>query len=99
MAVAYEWIVELVGSDDDIIETDGHNSAAGALDYMRRVPADEGCRYDWGVTRNQGDDCQGLTDRQWAYVDNDALPATFDGGATIPARLRAELAKAIRGQK
>lgn len=90
MTVGYEWIVEVVDEDGDILDTTAWPTAREAVFHMAdKLP--DGHGYDFGLVRNDGDDVEGLADRQWAYVRNGALPDEFDGGAAIPKRLREEL--------
>lgn len=96
MPVTYEWVVEWVDANDDIEAVDHANTAAQAIKTMQDA-LDPGWRYEWGVVRNvwAKDDPDDLRDRQWAYVDDGKLPDEFDGGGKVPARLRAELRKAL----
>lgn len=96
MGTRYEWIVEEVDADLDVIDTCAWDTAADAARYMREhLPAD-GSHFEFGLTRNVGDDDVGLQDREWAYVEPPAhvLPERFDGGAAVPKRFIAELAAA-----
>lgn len=91
MSRAYEWVVEEVNADEDIVETDAYPTAAAALTHAHRRPA-PGCRFDVGLVLNIGDDDRGLQDRQWAYIDDAGfLPEQFDGGARVPQRFAKEL--------
>ena len=100
MAVAYEWIVEVVDDESlDIVDTTAWDTAADAVRVIRAAaPPFEGTHYEIALTRNTGDDDVGLQDRQWAYVEppNHTLPERFDGGAVVPRRFVDELAAATR---
>jgi hypothetical protein len=97
----YEWIVEqmdpeTVGTDDpEIMDTSAFDSLAEAKAFAA------GCDLPVviGLTRNVGNDAEGLIDRAWAYPDADGkLPEWFDygdgalTGAPVPARFQKELA-------
>lgn len=92
MATSYEWVVESLDDYDDITDTCAWSSCMDARAHMGRA-TERGERTALCLVRNVGNDVEGLTGRQWAYVDNGALPATFDGGAVIPARYRVEFAQ------
>jgi hypothetical protein len=100
--VAYEWVVETTTDDDfnDVEDCDFWDTAADCLRVME-TEAPEGHFYGFALVRNRYnplDECD-LQDRQYAYVENGALPDEFEDGAAIPARYRDELARAIGGAK
>lgn len=85
MAISYEWIVEEVDCHGDVQETSALNSLAEAKRQMESTPM-EGTHYSLGLTRNSGNQDEGILDRQWAYIENGILPKEFDGGAKVPKR-------------
>ena len=97
MTTHYEWIVEQVNADGDIIDTNAYDSASDAYHAMACAP-EHGCHYELGLTRNTGNNDAGLTGRSWAYVDKDGnLPANFtdgDANGAVPQRFHGELAGA-----
>ena len=78
----YEWFTEEIDSDGEILDIHFTPSA-------RSLPTSGNIRC--GLKRDDGDDHDGVRDRQLAYIVNGHLPATFDGGARIPIRFRTEL--------
>ncbi|MEI7892006.1 MAG: hypothetical protein WCI05_02880 [Myxococcales bacterium] len=93
MTVHYDWLVEVLEDDltddPDIIDTLTFMTLEGARDWIAFVRP---IHYRLGLVRDVGNDWNGLTDRQWAYVDADGtLPDTFDGGASIPKRFLKEI--------
>lgn len=88
----YEWIVEELEAngfaDPDIYDTHAFDNAIEAATFAK------GCTLPvrLGVTRNRGNEVEGLVDRQWAYPDETTgqLPERFDwgggetGGAKVP---------------
>jgi hypothetical protein len=49
------------------------------------------------LVRDVGTECDGVEDRQYAYVTEDwTLPAEFDGGARVPKRFHAQLAAFVK---
>ena len=98
-AIYYEWIVEqmdptTVGSGDpEVLDT----SAFDTLAEAKRFAAQCDEPVVLGLTRNVGDDAEGLIDRAWAYPDAEGkLPEWFDygdgaqSGAPVPARFHKE---------
>jgi len=77
------WIVEETDDIGDILSTT----------EMDRVPARLLPDERLALVRDEGNEEEWVTDRQWAYVTNGQLPDEFDGGGKIPARFRTELRK------
>jgi len=75
MATVYEWVVETVDSDGDIIDSN-FNEKLSELD-----PDDLS---HLALVRNQGNEPEGLTDRLWAYVTNGILPEVFSDSSGTP---------------
>lgn len=93
--ICYEWIVEELeggGSDPDIIDTNDYPTLAEARSHADSI-INRGGFARIGLVCNVGNGWDGLTDRQWAYLDADgALPDKFDYGASIPRRFFKEAA-------
>lgn len=99
--VDYEWDCESVDEHDDVID---HNH--GELDYVliqAEQEPDPGQRFEVVLVRDVHEFVDGiwdgLKDRQWAYVEDGQLPATFSEGAAIPKKLRAAFEKAQRERR
>jgi len=90
--INYEWDVETVDEHGDI-----QDHQHGDLDYLLSVFGFEILSGEGStrlvLIRNKENDSDGLTNRQWAYVENSQLPETFDGGATIPATIKKQFNK------
>ena len=93
--ICYEWIVEELedgGSDSDIIDTNGYPTLAEARSHADSIITRGGVACI-GLVRDVGNEWDGLTDRQWAYLNADgALPDEFDDGVSIPRRFFKEAA-------
>ena len=99
MPVTYEWVIEEVDAFGDIHDVNHADTAAEAMKQMQ-FATEAGNHYEWGLVRDtwEADDPESMTLalRQWAYVENGALPEYFDEGARVPARFHAELTKAMK---
>lgn len=94
--VSYEWDIEtFVAPDGDIIDHDHRNTLA---EFSRdelwdalngKVTGEMSTRLV--LVRDVGSDLDGLTDRQWAYVEDMRFPDAFDNGALVPKRFIDEL--------
>lgn len=95
MTVCYGWLVEELENDSDdpgIVDTLSFPLLVEARQWTAFADL---AYFRIGLVRDVGTDWDGLTDRQWAYLDADgALPDEFDGGASIPQRFRRELEQA-----
>lgn len=94
----YEWIVEqmdpaTIGTDDpEIWDTSAFDSLADA----QRFAAQCDMPVEIGLTRNVGNDVEGLLDRSWAYAKDGKLPSMFsyggeEDGVAVPQRFHKEL--------
>lgn len=90
MSTTYEWVVECLTDDDDIADTCAWGTLADAREWQAAMQA-RGERCALCLVRDYAEG--GRMHRQWAYVDDGALPEVFDGGAKVPARYRAEFAR------
>lgn len=97
----YEWIVEqmdpaTVGTGDpEIMDTSAFDSLAEAKAFAAQYDGDP---VELGLTRNVGNEVEGLLDRSWAYVKDGKLADHFDYGlgeigASVPARFHKEMAR------
>ena len=96
----YEWIVEqmdpeTVGTDDpEISDTSAFDTLAEAKAFAAQCDQP----VEIGLTRNVGNDVEGLLDRSWAYVKDGKLPDVFsyglgnEDGVAVPQRFHKELA-------
>ena len=101
MAVTYEWLVDFVDEDGDIIDVYHADTYAEALKWAQDsdfLQSREFHHADIGLVRDVGNDLEGITDRQWAYIEDGKLPERMDwgggetGGAKVPQRFHKELA-------
>jgi hypothetical protein len=96
--ICYEWVIEYLDADgediEELIHADTFKQAAA---YIEMAVA-KGVRVDIALTRKAGDEVEGLTERQYAYLNNDCLPPDFDGGAKVPKRF-AEQVEKVLGRK
>ena len=86
---SYEWALESLDENDDIIETDFFTSIE-ALTANRPIG-----RHAVALVRNWGSPEEGVVDRDWAYVIDNKLPQTFEAtGYRVPKKYHAQLAAA-----
>ena len=104
MTVTYEWIVEFIDSDGEIIDVHHHDNYVAAVATKAAEPTSDFDRAHIGLVRDVGNDIEGLTDRAWAYIGDDGqLPEYFNCGETddgpalsghkVPQRFHREIAK------
>lgn len=91
----YEWVVDEVDEHGDVVDVNGHDTAASALAAAKQPAVAPAVRLEVGLARNVYNVDGDLLDRQWAYLEAGALPTEFDGGAKVPARFRQELERAL----
>ena len=104
MLISYEWVIEVVTDDEheDIMDL-SHATALREYDPQELRDAVANKRYDekegrvytrLALTRDKGNQIDGLVERQYAYADGEGdLPDEFEEGAKVPARYIIELAK------
>ena len=96
----YEWIVEQMDpetfgtADPEIYDTSAFDSLAEAKAFAAQCDLP----VELGLTRNIGNEVEGLLDRSWAYVKDGKLADHFgyglgEIGAAVPARFHKELAR------
>jgi hypothetical protein len=87
---SYEWIVETL-EGEDIVDVIHCNSYGHAVDVARLIAA-KGTAVAIGLVRDQGNETEGLQNRQWAYLDKDGrLPEWFDGRNAVPKKYHREV--------
>lgn len=106
--IRFEWALETVywDEDEDLQDIEDSDYRASLSDYgaddladaiaQKRFVRKDGieCFTRLSLRRDRGCDAEGIEDRQYAYVVSGTLPERFDGGAKIPERFIAQLAKA-----
>jgi hypothetical protein len=88
----YQWDVETIDADGDIV---GHEQGTlkSLLDVFGSEILTGTASQRLVLIRDRYNDVEGVTDRQWAYIEAGALPAEFDGGSAVPARFQKELSR------
>jgi hypothetical protein len=98
MATTYEWLIETLEcdcEDADIAEVNHHDTLAEARAWAASIEGP----HRIGLVRDVGNDLEGITDRQWAYLDAAGrLPEFFHDGVDftdtrVPKRFHVEVAK------
>jgi hypothetical protein len=74
MKVAYEWCYEVTDEHGDIIDS---NFADKLSEFSKN---EEG---ELLLVRNEGDEINGVEDRQWAYVKDGKLPFKFSDARNV----------------
>lgn len=92
MAITYEWVVETFDKDDpnkddpEIVDTNAYDTYPEALKAAHQEDT-----LGWRIclTRNVGNDVDGLQDRLWAYIDYTTLtlPEYFEVGGGEPSNV------------
>jgi hypothetical protein len=98
MSVGYEWVTEEVEDTDlenevDVISMIHYDTFRKAAERAEDLRA-QGKQAMVGLVRDVGNEIDGLTDRQWAYIEDGQLPEKFDGGARVPKRFMVEVCNA-----
>jgi len=81
--VDYEWTIEDTDSYGDILGTD-EMSVVEAISRSRTESYIENCKPVLVLVRMEGNQDEGLLDRQYAYLKSGELPKEFDDGALVP---------------
>jgi len=94
----YEWLVDELDNDGDIVDTEFFNSYSDAVKHKvhAQVLGNNGNNFEIGIIRYVGNDIDGEKDRQYAYMSNNKLPTEMDGGASVPKRFHIEVEKYYR---
>jgi len=91
MSVRYEWTVEHLDGNGDIIASDFSDRLGAHLARFAHAGSGEAAETLIGLVKNYHDrDTDDLVDRTWAYVDDGILPVAFQDGSAVPKRFRAE---------
>lgn len=88
--VAYEWVVEQVDADGDILDCSywDEDRLANALNQRAAWLRHGAHQVDFGVCWRLGNEAEGEIERAYAYVDEvGALPATLDNGRKVAKRV------------
>lgn len=85
--ISYEWALESVNVDDDIEDSYFSDS----LKEVKNTEPCDGCTGRIALIRNDGNEDDGLKDRQYAYFQNGMLVMYFDGGIKVPKRFLNEV--------
>jgi len=93
--VSYEWTFDELNDDGDIVDSDG----VMTLSERPNLRLDN--QLMLALTRNVGNDIDGLLERSYAYVDTDTmtLPHEFDDGYVVPQKYRLELMRWLAAQE
>lgn len=95
--VRYEFSAEVEDEHGDIVDSWFFETLAEALATAATADAGRGEKINVCLVRDEGNDIDGLVDRQWAYVDTDGyLPSHFDGGAAVPQKFKPKKEGATR---
>ena len=90
--VGYEWACEEWTEDrSDVLENYFDERVSRCLQTSKQLET-----FSIVLVRDVYCETEGLIERSWAYVDNGELPEEFTGGAKVPKRFVAELAKALK---
>lgn len=90
MPVWYEWGIEIIGREGDIIDST----------FEKRLkdlsPIRSAINECLVLVYNSGNEEDGVRARYWAYVKNDRLPNDFEDGPPVPERFHKELASYLK---
>ncbi len=87
--IYYEWVYEEYCGEDIIDPLFSET----LKDANKNIQGQE--NYKIALVRNKGNSDNGLTDREYAYIDNGKLPCRFDGGSVIPKKFYKEVKNEI----
>jgi len=94
--ISYEYKVELINADDDVLDCRFHANIFDALADQDLI--DDAVRIDLCLVRDTHESDGNLSDRQHAYIIFDnvrSVPEIFDGGSIVMAYRRHEIIKAL----
>ena len=98
ITTVFEWVIEEIDENGDIIDNDFRDKLKDLLDYKNKKPEEAFSRYKLGLIRLTGSDCEGITERGYAYAFGDKLAEEFDNGYRVPKRFLAEYKKVWKNQ-
>jgi len=81
----YEYKIEFIDEYGDIVDYDHFDKLSDCMLAFYRC--DKGCKVEMCLVRDEGNQYDGLQDRQHAYFFEDgkfSIPREFDGGCPIP---------------
>lgn len=96
MAVVYEWDVEIVDTETkDVLDHYHNDKLKDAIADIKTLQIPSSQHFRLVLVRDQGNDSEGLLDRQWCYLDDlprspEGMCTEFDGGTKVPKRYLAE---------
>jgi hypothetical protein len=85
MSITYEWVAEPTDEYDDIIDPIFGDTYKEVAD-VTIANFKDAVVVNYALVRNDGNDEQGLQERQYAYIVDGLLPMLFDDGAAVPTR-------------
>jgi hypothetical protein len=90
----YEWVIETVcrHDDEDMQDIIDHDWQSKIADLDLPLKHTEETFQRIALAFSKGSDCEGVTERQYAYPENGALPEFMDAGRKIPAKYHREFA-------
>jgi hypothetical protein len=92
--IEYEWVIETIDIESgDIMECDYFESLS-QINWKNYSPMKSfmnDTTYQLALCKNIYHDIRGLQDRQYAYMNEDELPESFEDGTAIPKRFKTEL--------
>ena len=94
--IFYEYKVELINADDDVIDCRFHTNIFDALADQDLI--NDAVRIDLCLVRDTHESDGEFTDRQHAYIIYNharCVPEIFDGNALVMAHHRYEIRKAL----
>lgn len=93
----YEWTLEEIDREsEDIIDSDFSNT----LESFKRYFNDS--NFDIGLVLDEGNEIEGVINREWAYIKNNSLPEYFSnsyGEETnnkVPNKYKIQLQKVLQ---
>jgi len=85
----YEWVFEELDENGDIVDPLFSDSFKEAKSYRDQMVSNYG--YDIALVKYIGNNEDGILDRQYAYIKDEALPATFPDRTKVPVKFRKEV--------
>lgn len=88
--ISYEWVFEEYDKNGDIVDPLFSETLWQAL---QNTPDNPNNTVGIALVKNIGDNEEGLTSREYAYLKNNKLSDEFDDGYKIPKRFHDEVIK------
>ena len=89
----YEWVFEESDPHGDIIDPMYCNTYQGARRYIPDVS--KGNSWEIALVRFEGNEEDGESLREYAYIKNKVLPVEFPDGYKVPKRYHKEFSKQV----